>query len=149
MTLNNTQKQIIKIALLFFICFGYMFWTMYTNDSNWDVSGRRESISNRALLQTLLIIFQMILWLYVWRTSDNHSILRTILTLFIGFIVVDHLSYFSYDLINFGGLYYNAISQPIQYLINLFKPSVYSPSKLFNLVVILYSLINIYRKKDI
>ena len=145
--LNKIQKSILKIGVLFFICFGYMFWTMYTSDSNWDISGRRESIKNRALLQTLLIIFQMILWLYVWRTSDNHSILRTIMTLFIGFIVVDHLSHFSYDLIKFGGFYYNAISQPIQYLISLFKPSISSPSKIFNFVIIMYSLLSLYKQR--
>ena len=146
-SLNKTQKSILKIGALFFICFGYMFLPMYTNDINWEIAGRREAIVNRAILQTLLIIFQMILWIYVWRTSDNHSILRTILTLFIGCIIVDHLSHFTYDLINFGGFYYNAISQPIQYLINLFKPSVSSPSKLFNFVIILYSLRMLYKQR--
>ena len=88
----------------------------------------------------------MILWLYVLRTSDNHSILRTILTLFIGFIVVDHLSHFSYDLIKFGGFYYNAINQPIDYMVNLFKPTLSSLSKLYSFVVAIYSLKSIYSK---
>lgn len=144
--LNKIQKSILKIGALFFICFGYMFWAMYTSDSNWDRVGHRESIMNNAILQTLLIIFQMILWLYVLRTSDNHSILRTILTLFIGFIVVDHLSHFSYDLIKFGGFYYNAINQPIDYMVNLFKPTLSSLSKLYSFVVAIYSLKSIYSK---
>ena len=147
MKFNTPQKSILKIAALFFIFFGYMFWPMYTNDINWEIPGRREAIVNRAMLQTLFIIFQMILWIYIWRTSDNHSVLRTILTLFIGFIIIDYLSHFTYDLINFGGFYYNPTTQPIQYLINLFKPAISSPSKLFNFVVILYSLKVLYKKR--
>jgi len=145
--LNKIQKSILKIGALFFICFGYMFWSMYTSDSNWDRVGHRESIMNNATLQTLLIIFQMILWLYVWRTSDNHSILRTILTLLIGFIVADHLSHFCYDLIKFGSLYYDAINQPIDYIVNLVKPSLSTPSKLFNFVVVLYSILKMYKER--
>ena len=140
MKFNNTQKTILKIGVLFFICFGFIFLSILN-----DEHSHYSYYLIRVPQIVLLIIFQMILWVYVWRTNDNHSILRTVLTIFFGFIIVDHISNLILDLINYGGFYYHPLSKPIDYLTFLFKPSILNPPKLFNFVIILYSLITLYK----